>query len=83
MLDFYLRTTPNEEVKVLISVSKKVSKSAVVRNRIKRRVRPIIKKFIPSLKPANYFLVAKPGAEKIKGKELESQIEKIIRPILN
>ena len=75
-MHFYSRVTPSEEVKVIISVSKKVSKSAVIRNTIKRRIRPIIKKL--KLKPAKYLIVAKPGAEKIKRKELEKEISGII-----
>ena len=75
-MHFYSRVTPSEEVKVIISVSKKVSKSAVIRNTIKRRIRPIIKKL--KLKPAKYLIVAKPGAEKIKSKELEKDISGII-----
>lgn len=83
MQHFYLRITPGETVKIIISVSKKISKKAVIRNRIRRRVRPIIKNFIPKLRPANYFIVAKPGVEKIKGKELESELIMLIRSIRN
>ena len=65
-------------VKVIISVSKKVSKKAVIRNRIRRRVRPIVREFISHLKTATYFIIAKPGAEKIKGKELESELSSLV-----
>ncbi|MEK7135523.1 MAG: ribonuclease P protein component [Patescibacteria group bacterium] len=72
---FSLRLSPHDNVKVIISVSKKVSKSAVVRNTIKRRIRPIVKKLF--LKPAQYLLVVRPGAEKLKGKELELELSKL------
>ena len=78
MAYFYLRITPSDKVKVIISVSKKVSKKAVIRNRIRRRVRPILREYISSLKPATYFIVAKPGAEKIKGKELENELKSLV-----
>ena len=78
MAHFYLRVAPADKVKVIISVSKKISKKAVIRNRIRRRVRPIVREFISNLKPATYFIVAKPGAEKIKGKELENELESLV-----
>ncbi|OHA92319.1 MAG: hypothetical protein A3J09_02475 [Candidatus Zambryskibacteria bacterium RIFCSPLOWO2_02_FULL_51_21] len=73
---FSLRVSPGEKVEVIISVSKKVSKSAVVRNTVRRRIRPILKNI--SLKPAKYLLIAKPGAEKLKGKTLEEELIRII-----
>ena len=77
MISFYLRVTPSDSVKIIISVSKKVSKSAVIRNTVKRRLRPIIKKF--SLKPAKYILIAKPGADKIMGKKLEGELRSLFK----
>lgn len=73
---FSLRISPHDNIKVIISVSKKVSKSAVVRNTIKRRIRPLAKKLF--LKPAQYLLVVKPGAQELRGKELESELSKLI-----
>ena len=78
MTFFYSRVTPSDAVKIIISVSKKVSKKAVIRNRIRRRARPILAKFKKDLKPANYFIVAKPGAEIIKGKELETELKSLV-----
>lgn len=79
MNHFYLLVKPNpEKAKVVISVSKKVSKKAVTRNLIRRRVRPVVKEWLSSLKPGEYFIVAKPGAEKIKGKELESVLKSLV-----
>jgi len=75
---FYLRFSPSEEIKVVISVSKKVSKKAVVRNTVKRRVRAIMRGLVKNLKPGIYMIVAKAGAEQIKGKELEAQIRGIM-----
>jgi len=83
MTHFYLTVKPSPTVKAIISVSKKVSKKAVIRNRIRRRVRPIVREFIYSLKPATYFIVAKPGAEEIKGQELKDELFRLIRSIRN
>ncbi|MBI2086778.1 MAG: ribonuclease P protein component [Candidatus Zambryskibacteria bacterium] len=80
---FYLHRRPSSTVQVVISVSKKISKKAVVRNRIRRRIRPIVHEFISDLKPATYFIVAKPGAENIKGKELKEELFRLIRSIRN
>jgi len=76
-MHFILRSSPSTEKEFIISVSKKVSKKAVIRNLIKRRIRPILKKF--DLKPARYLLIANPGAEKIRGVELQSELEKVLK----
>ena len=78
MTSFYLRVEASPTVKIVIPVSKKVSKKAVVRNRIRRRIRPIMRELLTSLKPATYFIVAKPGAEKIKGKKLKSELRSLV-----
>ena len=78
MAHFYLRVTPAARVTLIISVSKKISKKAVVRNRIRRRVRPILQKFTSHLKPATYFFIAKPGAEEIKGEALEKELKSLM-----
>lgn len=80
MNHFYLRLKPSSDtVKLIISVSKKVSKKAVIRNLIRRRVRPILREFINNLKPAEYFIVAKPGAEKIKGHVLRGELAELLK----
>lgn len=78
MNHFYLRVKPATAVKLIISISKKVSKKAVVRNTIRRRVRSITRDLISNIKPAEYYIVAKPSAEKIKGKELENELKSLI-----
>lgn len=78
---FSLRVSPNDKIQIIISVSKKVSKKAVVRNIVKRRIRPILKKL--ALKPAKYLLIAKPGIENLRGKTLEDELIRIIRSIRN
>ena len=79
MFHFSIRITSSNTTKVVISVSKKVSKSAVVRNTIKRRLRPILKELVLDLNPAGYLVIAKPGAEKIKGAELKGELEALFK----
>ncbi|MEK7227514.1 MAG: ribonuclease P protein component [Patescibacteria group bacterium] len=78
---FSLKVKPSSELKTIISVSKKVSKKAVIRNTVKRRVRAVLRDL--KLKPATYVFIAKPGAENLKGKTLESELIRIIRSIRN
>ena len=68
---------------MVISVSKKVSKKAVIRNRIRRRVRPILRELKTKLKPATYFVVAKSGAEDIKGEELNKELVLLFKKSYN
>jgi ribonuclease P protein component len=50
--------------RVGIVVSQKVSKRAVVRNRLKRQVRAIMKQFLPQLRPRLWVVInLRPGAE--------------------
>lgn len=78
MNHFYLRVVPADTARIIISVSKKISKKAAVRNKIRRRVRPIMREFIPNLKPATYFIIAKSGAEEIKGEALEKELKSLM-----
>jgi ribonuclease P protein component len=79
MNSFYLRVKTGEAAKVVISVSKKVSKKATVRNLIKRRIRPIVKDLMPGLKSAEYFIVARPGADKVKGETLRRELAELFK----
>lgn len=75
---FSLRFNPSSEAKLVISVSKKVAKKAVTRNKIKRRVRAVFRNIISRLKTGTYLIVAKIGSENIKGKELENELLKLL-----
>ena len=78
-MHFYLRTTPTEATKVIISVSKKISKKAVVRNTIKRRLRPLLREITLELEPKTYMIVAKTGADKIKGQALREELAELFK----
>lgn len=81
---FTLRISPSddERVRVAVSVSKKVSKKAVVRNRVRRRAYAVLGRLIPSMKKNLYMLSAKPGAEGLKGEALEEEVKKLLANFL-
>lgn len=61
-------------------VSVKVSKKAVVRNKIKRRSRNIIRKLLPSIKKEIAIIVFfKKGAENLKFSELEEKLKEELK----
>ncbi len=65
--------------KFAISVSKKVSKSAVERNKIRRRVYSAIRRHLPTILPSLYFFSAKRDAGKIKMENLEQEITSLLK----
>jgi ribonuclease P protein component len=70
---------PSKEVRVAVSVSKKISKKAVVRNKIRRRAYSAVREFLPQLRVNLYWLIAKPGAEKIKGEHLKTELSDLLK----
>lgn len=68
---FTLRVAPGgNKAKFAVSVSKKVSKSAAVRNRTRRRAYSAL----PSAEPGLHLIVAKSGAQNVKGEELKAEL---------
>lgn len=60
-------------------VSTKISKKAVVRNKIKRRLREIIRKRIKKIENGfDFVFITRPGIEKLTYQELEKRIEEIL-----
>jgi len=64
---------------IAVSVSKKISKSAVVRNRVRRRVYSLLRPILSMLVPRAYLFVVKPGVEKLKIDVLKSEIDKLLK----
>jgi ribonuclease P protein component len=62
-----------------ISISQKVSKRAVVRNRIKRQIRAILRQFLPRLE-ANWWVVVivKPQALECDYTEFLRELEQLL-----
>lgn len=77
--NFSLRSAPSKETRVAVSVSKKISKHAVIRNRVRRRVYSSIRELLPNLSNNFFLIVAKPGAEKIKGDKLKSELGELFK----
>jgi ribonuclease P protein component len=79
MQHFYLRIKPSPSLRVIISVSKKVSKKAVTRNTVRRRVRAVLQELRSKLKPATYFIVANTGAPNVRAAELASELRNLMK----
>lgn len=65
--------------RIAVSVSKKVSKKAVVRNKIRRRAYSALSALISRIDPGLYLVSAKPGAEKLGRKELEGELKQLFK----
>jgi len=69
---------PGKNLKIGFSVPNKVGK-AHVRNLLKRRFRAIARELIPTLRPAQIVISAKPGAELLSYAELHSCVTELFR----
>lgn len=67
----------NEHARFSVVVSKKIAKTATARNRIKRRVREIVKKeILHSLSSGTLLVVhAKKGIEELSGGEILNELQ--------
>jgi ribonuclease P protein component len=77
---FNIHALPNKAgiTKIGIVASKKISKKAVVRNQIKRRVREISQEFYNKLIPGqNIIITIKPNAVTIEFSKLREEIQKV------
>lgn len=61
--------------KFTVITSVKVSKSAVVRNRVKRIIREVIHGHLEKIKFGQYVIIVKQAATKIPGNELSSEVK--------
>ncbi len=58
---------PGTTWKVAVTVGTKVSKRAVVRNRLRRRIREVLRNMFPHMKGSGDMVVlTRPGAEKLE-----------------
>jgi ribonuclease P protein component len=62
-----------------ISISQKVSKKAVVRNRIKRQIRAIFRQLLPQLSPGwKLIVVVQPGAQECEYAQFLGELEQLL-----
>lgn len=76
---FSLRLAPADSARVAVSVSKKVSKSAVARNRSRRRAYAAIAPLVFALPPKLYLFSAKSGADRLNAQELKSELAALLK----
>ena len=70
---------PNQPTRIGISISKKVSKGAVIRNRIKRQIRAALRQILPSISRGwDIVIVVKPTAQQCNYGEFLQQLEKLL-----
>ena len=75
---FSLRTAPSKTPRLAVSVSKKISKKAVTRNRIRRRTYSAVRNILTTLPNKLFLLIARPGADKLKGEELKNELAELL-----
>ncbi|MDO8521315.1 MAG: ribonuclease P protein component [bacterium] len=69
-----------KDTQATVVVGLAVSKLATVRNRIKRRVREILRPFLSGIQPpVNFMVFAGKGAEKRTFKELQTELHSLLR----
>lgn len=62
-----------------ISISQKVSKKAVVRNRIKRQIKAILRQMLPKIAPGwQLVVVVRPGAEECEYAQFLRELEQLL-----
>jgi ribonuclease P protein component len=77
---FFLKKIRNDlpDSRFCFSVPGNVSKKVVVRNKLKRRMREIVRKNLPKIKNGfDLMIVALPGSERLEFGELEKGLLKI------
>lgn len=70
----------NKESRVAFIISSKVSKEAVTRNKIRRRLSELIRKRT-NLKKTDLIFIALPGMEKVDFSETKGMVEKLLSKI--
>jgi ribonuclease P protein component len=74
----FLNSDSSASLRFAVVVSKKVSKKAVVRNLLKRRVREIMKSYAEKIF-TDLLIIAKPGSEQLSFTGILVEIEKLIK----
>lgn len=61
-----------------VLVNKKVSKKAVLRNKLKRRIREILKKQLVNLAPHDFVIICQPAALSLELPELRQNLQGLL-----
>lgn len=67
--------------RLTVVASTKVSKKAVVRNRLKRVARETVRKMLPDLKPGDYVLTIKPSATDLESKTFSAALQEFLNKL--
>lgn len=78
--DLALLYVRNTHKRVGFSVSKKVG-CAVVRNRVKRRLRECVRPHLPQMRNGLYVIVAQPSAAERSFAQLQSAVDALLRKL--
>jgi len=80
LISLKIANKEDKNTRVAFVVSAKTAKKAVDRNKLKRRARYIVAKFLPSFKHgAVVIFFFKKGSEKLNFKELEKEMANVCR----
>ena len=76
--DLVMLAAPGRELKVGFSVSKKVGK-AVIRNKVKRRLRECFRPYLGDVKTGLYVIVARPAAAEAAFGTLQKDVRYLLK----
>ena len=76
--DLVMLCAKGRELRVGFSVSKKVGK-AVVRNKVKRRLRECFRPFLGDVKTGLYVIVARPSAAQAAFRDLQKDVQYLLK----
>jgi ribonuclease P protein component len=78
-IDITIAGTKADCTRIGISISQKVSKRAVVRNRIKRQIRAAFRQFLPNLSPGwMLVIVVKPSATQCGYEQFLQELKQLL-----
>jgi ribonuclease P protein component len=79
VIKFVPNKLPEAKIRMAFVVSKKVSKRAVERNRVKRVLRESMRSFLNQLAVGDYMVIAKSAAINFNNKELREQVATVLK----
>ncbi len=84
LFNFFAESETDSSPQITIIVGKKTAKTAVERNKIKRKIRHLLQVLPFAQLPRNFkgVLMALPGSKNLKIKELETEIQQIFTPFI-